>query len=822
MSLRDRQPEKIDRLDEWLQMAIRAIIEKSYDRPTLEDFLREIAVTAERTLDAQCCSIFLLDENDTTMLRVREASGELGKRLRSARSSYYIPTKRDAFDTGEERAASVKEDAIQAYRDGELRDANGELNERGKRLIGVGDLPMGITACVVKTGQSVCRHGQDVRKHPEWLGGYEANMGEICTSIMEVPLKVAGDILGVIKIENHIASDRITKFDDLAREDVQEKIKLFGDDHHKVLTTLAECIAVALKKSIYRKEILTPKIVLSAIPFQVQTSSQWIPRTKIICGVMPLNQLGKSIKKNERIDSQTTKDMIRSFISEGMSIARINFSYVRTEEQREDTWTLMKLIREVSEEMKRPVGVLMDLCGPRIRTGKMKNDVTLQNGKRVVITTSLKTENGADLIGDETKFPVTYERLALDVSAYKRTTTEDIYLFIDNGKLRLRVLSADEESLECEVKKGGEVKSDKGINIPHCRLSTDAVTPQDENDLTWIFNKEKDERCQIIDFIALSFVKTANDIVILRGILKAKRRAHIPIIAKIETAEAVEDNRIGEITSTLAQDQFAALMVARGDLAVETSREDVPAYQTRLIIECDNKEIPVIVATEMLESMRRNPYPTRAEVSDVTNAVREGASGVMLAGETTDGDYPVETIKMLATILRKAESSPLLRIPTNYRKETASIDDLVERLRDMVKRSPQELMANAHGAIALSACETARIIKSPALVVCSGWGTTAKEAACQRPGMPIVAITLKRVSATNLLLCRGVYPVLIESQPVDTEELLRLIESILDTLDIGKAGDLLVSTFGAETGVKPLSTNGKLGTNTLRILRRDS
>jgi pyruvate kinase len=265
--------------------------------------------------------------------------------------------------------------------------------------------------------------------------------------------------------------------------------------------------------------------------------------------------------------------------------------------------------------------------------------------------------------------------------------------------------------------------------------------------------------------------------------------------------------------------QFSALMVARGDLAIETNREDVPYYQTRLIVECNNKEVPVIVATEMLESMRKNPYPTRAEVSDVTNAVREGASAVMLSGETSDGAYPVESIRTLATILRKAEEGPSIRLTDTDTEERTGIEVVFEKLRNIITQPPQEIATNIQSAIALPACETAKIMKSPAIVICSGKGRTAKKAAFQRPRVPIVAITLKKETAIKLLLYRGTYPTLLESQPLNTEELLKLIERILDILKIGKDGDLVVSTFGAEAGVKPLGITGKLRTNTMRIIR---
>jgi pyruvate kinase len=667
--------------------------------------------------------------------------------------------------------------------------------------------------------EGIILHGENVRKHPEWLGAYEASQGEICTSIVEVPLKVGEDTLGVIKIENHRDSASIKIFHDLSKPKVRERIKLFGDEHLKMLTILAGCIAVALGKGMYRDEILNPKVVLSAIPFQ--TSGEWIPKTKIVCTVVPLNEKAKPVGKNEVMDIDTTERRIKDFIETGMSIARINFSYVRTRRQHNNAWILMKIVKQVSKEMKRPVGVLVDLCGPRIRTGKIRDGVMLKNENEVTITTAVKTEKGKEFIGDENTIPVTYKDLAKDISRNMEKRIDDIYLYIDNGKLKLRVIDANERSMQCEVLQGGELKSNSGINVPGCTLSTNAVTPEDVSNLDYIFDREDKEGCKAVDFIALSFVKTREDVVILRGILAARGRADIPIVAKMETAESVQDINMREIISELARDKetFSALMVARGDLAIETRREDVPDYQTTLITECDRREVPVIVATEMLESMRKNPYPTRAEVADVTNAVREGASAVMLSGETSDGDYPVESVRTLASILRKAEKGPLLRLRNSWGKETASIEVLIEKLHDMFKRPSQELITDIQSAIALPACETAQLMGCPAIVICAGKGVTAKKAASQRPTTPIVAITLIEETAIRLLLCRGTYPVVIESEPRDTEELLKLIERVLKILAIGKAGDLVVSTFGAETGVRPLGTAGNLKTNSMRIIR---
>jgi pyruvate kinase len=217
----------------------------------------------------------------------------------------------------------------------------------------------------------------------------------------------------------------------------------------------------------------------------------------------------------------------------------------------------------------------------------------------------------------------------------------------------------------------------------------------------------------------------------------------------------------------------------------------------------------------MLESMRENPRPLRSEVTDIVNAVREGADMVMLSGETADGKYPIKSTETMADILREAEEENRIIIHETTKKETTK-EDVIK----FIVEPPSKPIITTTEAIASPACGMAKIIDSPAIIVCAATGMTAKKCANFRPKQSIIAITRVKETAINLLLYRGVYPVLIKYQPDDTEELLGVIEKILEILDIGKEGDLIVSTFGAEVGVKPLSTTGELKTNTMRILKR--
>jgi pyruvate kinase len=562
-------------------------------------------------------------------------------------------------------------------------------------------------------------------------------------------------------------------------------------------------------------QTIDPQIILSAIPLGKPQLKP--PKTRIICTVAPLNVSGNPTDEKEEVDCEHTKKRVQLLVEAGMSIVRINFSHVTSNQQRENVWKLIKITREVSDEMMRPIGILMDLRGPRPRIGKVKEGLSLEKGEEYILTT--KFEKGE--VGNEKRCFIDYENFAKDIMIH-RTTNPKTCVYIDDGKLKLEVLEATETDVRCRVNIGGPLGSNKGINVPRVKLSTGALTRKDIQDLEWIFDKENEEQksneqFKAVDFIALSFVKKPDEIDYFNALLGAYMRK-LPIVAKIETAEAVEEeNRKGILEELRGRDtkETGAVMIARGDLAIETSHEKVPELQTTLIDECNKMEIPVIVATQLLESMCENQWPFRSEVVDIVNAVREGADMVMLSRETASGKYPLQATKTMASVLKMAEEErrKFTRESMNEKKITKW--DIIEFF---TKDSSQSIPKTTTEAIANPACRMAESIQSPAIVVCAATGTTAKKCASFRPRPPIIAITLYRETAVNLLLYRGVYPVLIGYEPENIEQLLKVIEGVLEKLHIGQKGDLVVSTFGAQAGMRPLSTHGELGTNTMRII----
>jgi pyruvate kinase len=547
---------------------------------------------------------------------------------------------------------------------------------------------------------------------------------------------------------------------------------------------------------------MDPEIILSAIPLGKPELTP--PKTRIICTLAPLNRRGSPADQTEQMDRKRMKERVKQLAKAGMSIARINFSHVTSKQERENVWNLIKTIRQLSEETKMPIGILMDLCGPRLRTGRINGNVKLKSGKTYILTAK------EDLVGNDQGCSVDYEDFAKDIKkCMELHPNSKTYIYIDDGKLKLQALKANETNVACRVKIGGPLESHKGINVPGVELSTSALTRKDMDDIDWIFGREKESggEFRAVDFIALSFVKKPDDIKGLKNYLKSRHNRTLPVVAKLETAEAVEEENMREILVQLRganPQETGAIMIARGDLAIETSHEKVPELQTTLIDECNKLEVPVIVATQLLESMCDNQTPFRSEVVDIYSAVREGADMVMLSRETASGKYPLQATKTMASILRNAEQEKrkFTREPLNPRPLT------------------EKLVSKKEGAEAIGgpACKMADTMESPAVVVCAATGTTAKKCAYLRPRYPIIAITRNGEVAINLLLYRGVYSVLIGYEPRDIDDLLRVIEAVLEKLRVGNEGDPIVSTFGTKPGVKPLDPNSELATNTMRLI----
>ena len=372
--------------------------------------------------------------------------------------------------------------------------------------------------------------------------------------------------------------------------------------------------------------------------------------TKIVCTIGPASK---------------SEEVLRKLVQAGMNVARLNFSHGTHDEHAD----LIKTIRKVSEELKEPVAILQDLQGPKIRVGELpKEGVTLVSGGQVVFTTG--TPDIPNL-----KLPVTYEKLHQDVKAGER-------ILLDDGLLSAQVLSVDGHEVTCKVIDGGKLTSHKGVNFPDSKLTVSSITEKDMQDLQFGV-------AQQVDYVALSFVRHADEIHTLRklintyaegqGIATQENASPTCIIAKIEKGEGVDN-----IDSII--EAVDVIMVARGDLGIETPAEGVPLIQKMLIRKCLAASKPVIVATQMLDSMIRNPRATRAEVSDVANAIIDHTDAVMLSGESAGGSYPVEAVITMSAVAAETERSPEndLRIP--QREAALSMSDALAEMVNLLVR----------------------------------------------------------------------------------------------------------------------------------------
>lgn len=460
-------------------------------------------------------------------------------------------------------------------------------------------------------------------------------------------------------------------------------------------------------------------------------------KTKIVCTIGPA------------CDSQ---DMLEELIKAGMNVARLNMSHA-THEYHERT---INNIRIVSEALDRPIGVLMDLQGPKIRIGPMEHSVMLQPGQEFTLTTRKVTPSDKEVY-------VPFKPLPQSVS--KGQT-----ILIDDGLLELRVEDASDTDIRTKVVRGGELKEKKGINLPQSHIKTRSITDKDIKDL--LFGIKQD-----VDMIAMSFVRTPQDVLELRKIMEDDD-ADIPIIAKIEKSEGVKN-----IDSII--DVVQGIMVARGDLGIEIPMAEVPIVQKMIISKCNAKGIPVITATQMLDSMIRNPIPTRAEATDVANAVFDGTDALMLSGETAFGEYPVKSVQTMAKIAKYTENSTYYKnvISAKTPKPSLSITD----------------------SVAFATTETASNLKAQAIITATQTGFSARKVSRYKPQLPILAVTNSKKVINQLTLSWGVFPILI-GNPRDFTSLMD--EAVNNCIKKGyiNTGDLVVITAGILTGI-PGGTN---------------
>ncbi len=448
-------------------------------------------------------------------------------------------------------------------------------------------------------------------------------------------------------------------------------------------------------------------------------------------------------------DEETISELVVS----GMNVARLNFSHG---DYASHTRTIDN-VRKVEERLRRPVATLLDTKGPEIRTGMLPNHekIQLESGKEFYLFFEA-VEGNAD--GVHVDYPDLYKEVSVGQE-----------IFIDDGSLLLSVEALDPAAIKCRVLVGGELGEKKGVNVPGANLSVPTLTDKDISDIRWGVEHK-------VDYIAVSFVRTKEDILGVRKVLE-EHLGESKIIAKIETRQSVEN--IDEILAVVD-----GIMVARGDLGVEMPTEDVPMVQKEIIEKCRSQGKPAIVATQMLDSMIRNPKPTRAEASDVANAVIDGADAVMLSGETASGRYPVASVKIMNKILMRTEE--------NLREwqRTPKIFFNCGEVADAVSRAARDISETVCAAAILSLTRS---------------GATARMVSKYRPDCPVIALTPSFSTWRELALVWGVYP-LICPFTTDVEESVSNSLSIVQEEGLIKGGDNVVFTSGIPLGI-PGSTN---------------
>jgi pyruvate kinase len=456
-------------------------------------------------------------------------------------------------------------------------------------------------------------------------------------------------------------------------------------------------------------------------------------RTKIVCTIGP---------------ATGSATVIEQLIKAGMNVARFNLSHGTYGEHTSHIQT----VRKLSHRLAIPVAILIDLPGPKYRTGKLRDgQARLKKGAQIILTTR-------QVKGDDRVIPINLPTLPQDIKAGDT-------VLLDDGAMQLKVLERQGTEVRCKVMVGGILTEGRGLVVPGMRTSAPFITDTLRECIVFAVRQQP-------DYLALSFVSNAKDVTSVRAIL-CENDAAIPIIAKIERGMAVD-----KFDSILATSE--GIMVARGDLGVDIPLERVPLVQKELIKKCNQAGKPVITATQMLESMVNAPRPTRAEVTDVANAIFDGTDAVMLSEETSIGKYPVQAVKMMAKIAREVEG----KLPYEQM--------LAERGR-WLEQKTDEL-------ISYSACHTAQSLGAAALVAFTQSGSTAGRVSKYRPRMPILAITTDAVVVGRLMLCWGVYPFQIAG-PSSLEELFAAGAKLSKELGLAKPGDLVVITGGIPVGV---------------------
>lgn len=459
-----------------------------------------------------------------------------------------------------------------------------------------------------------------------------------------------------------------------------------------------------------------------------------------------------------------TKEVLKGMLEEGANVFRINFSHA----DYSDVTERIKMIRELNEEFGFTAAILADLQGPKLRVGVMKEEVVVNPGDEIVFATGERFE------GTKERVYMTYERFPQDAKPGER-------ILLDDGKLIFEVVSTNKKNeVVARVIQGGPLKSKKGVNLPNTDISQPALTEKDIEDAIFAISQE-------VDWIALSFVRHAEDLMQLRDLINKHSAHKIPIIAKIEKPEAVEN--IDKIVT-----HCDGIMVARGDLGVEVPAEEVPLIQKQLVLRAKKARIPVIIATQMMETMISSLTPTRAEVNDVANSVMDGADAVMLSGETSVGSYPVEVIKQMADILKSVENSNLIKVP----------------------QLPPHIRTNRYitKSICYHAANMANEISAKAISTLTNSGYTAFQISAWRPSCHILVFTSNKRILTRLSLLWGVRAFYYDKF-VSTDETIEDVNAIACKMGYLEEGDMLISL-----AAMPMKDKGMV--NTLRVTEIDS
>lgn len=459
-------------------------------------------------------------------------------------------------------------------------------------------------------------------------------------------------------------------------------------------------------------------------------------KTKIVCTIGPASE---------------SEEMLEKLMNAGMNVARLNFSHGSHEEHKGRIDT----IRKVAKRLNKTVAILLDTKGPEIRTHNMKDGIIeLEKGKEVIVSMT-------EVEGTPEKFSVTYDNLINDVQVGS-------YILLDDGLVELQVKDIDHDKgeVKCDILNSGELKNKKGVNLPGVKVNLPGITDKDADDIRFGIKED-------VDFIAASFVRRPSDVLDIREILE-QEKANITIFPKIENQEGIDNiEEILEVSD--------GLMVARGDMGVEIPPEKVPMVQKDLIRKCNKLGKPVITATQMLDSMQRNPRATRAEASDVANAIYDGTDAVMLSGETAAGLYPEEAVKTMRNIAVSAEASQ------DYKKLLSDRTKLVE--------------TSLVNAIGISVAHTALNLNVKAIVAATESGSTARTISKYRPHSDIIAVTPSEKTARQCAIVWGVYPVVKEGRKNTDALLNNAVATAVETERV-QNGDLIIITAGVPTGEK--------------------